>query len=355
MSLEWEECRELPLGTNYAQAVWIYNKLYVGAMLTEGKRRDHARLYIYSRYQNSWSTVDTPVYYFAMTTYNSKLVIVNGREFISNDESGPLTDKVLTINEELDRWEEVEGVPHMNTKRCATCVVSVGHYLIVAGGYIDSGMSDIVEVFNGCQWMYGTSLPVSSVEMKSVVHGNVWYLMGGRNQKRNVFCTSLEDFQSKKPDTSSEPLIVWKLLGSRLPYERSSPAIFGNRLIAIGGENDFPGSQISTSTIHAYSDHTKSWVHVGDLPQRLHSSCTVVLPTGELVVIGGMIGYGTKSKKVYMSIFKGRCKGYQKVMHDELVSWTKTKLSWLLLSAQGNLRNRVVSFVIIIFHTKVTR
>ena len=306
MTLEWGDCKELPLGTNYAQAIWIKDELYVGAMLTEGTRRDHARLYIYSRSQNSWSTFDTPVYYFAMTIYKDKLVIVNGREYINNDKRGPVTDKVLTINEELDQWDEVKGVPHMNTKRCATCVVGVDSYLIVAGGYTDNGFeSDIVEVFNGCQWVYGTNLPVSSVEMKSVVHGGVWYLMGGRNQKRNVFCTSLEDFQSKMPGTSSEPLIVWKILGSQLPYKRSSPATFGNRIIAIGGKNDFPGSRISTSTIHAYSDHTKSWVHVGDLPQRLHGSCTVVLPTGELMVIGGMNGYGTKSKKVYMSTFKG--------------------------------------------------
>ena len=308
MSLEWEECKELPLGTNYAQAVWRKDKLWVGAMLTEGKRRDHARLYVYSRHQNDWNTVDTPVYYFAMATHMDKLVIVNGREFISNDISGPLTDKVLTISEELDQCEEVEGVPPMNTKRSATCVVSVGRYLIVAGGYIESGMSDIVEVFNGHQWAYGTSLPVSSVELKSVVHNGDWCLMGGRNQKRNVFCTSLEDFQNSEPDASSIPVIVWKTFGSRLPYERSSPAVFGNRLIAVGGENNFPGSQVSTSTIHAYSEHTKSWVHVGDLPndQRLHSSCTVVLPTGELMVIGGMIGYTTKSRHVYISTLKGK-------------------------------------------------
>ena len=200
----------------------------------------------------------------------------------------------------------------MNTKRCATCVVSVGRYLIVAGGYIESGMSDIVEVFNGHQWVYGTSLPISSVEMKSVVLKDEWYLMGGRNQKRNVFCTNLEDFQNCKSDTSSDPVIVWKKLGSQLPYERSSPAVFGNTLIAVGGENNFPGSQVSTSTIHAYSEYTKSWVHVGDLPQRLHSSCTVVLPTGELMVIGGMIGYTTKSRHVYMSTLKGKHKSYQK-------------------------------------------
>ena len=310
MSLEWDECKEFPLGSNDAQAVWRKGKLWVGAMLTEGERRDHARLYIYSRDQNDWNTVDTPVYYFAMTTHMDRLVIVSGRQFISNVESGPLTDKVLTIDEELDRWKEMEAVPHMNTKRCATCVVSVGHYLIVAGGYIESGRSDIVEVFNGHQWVYGTSLPYSSVEMKSVIYNGEWYLMGGRYQKRNVFCTSLEDFQKCKPMSTSNPVIVWKILSSQLPYERSSPAIFGNRLIAIGGESDFPGSRVPTSTIHAYSEHTKSWVHIGDLPDelRLHSSCAVVLPTRELMVIGGMIGHGysTKSRHVYLSTLKGR-------------------------------------------------
>ena len=281
-------------------------------MLTEGTRRDHARLYIYSPSQNSWNTVNTPVYYFAMTTYRDQLVIVNGRKFINNDESGPLTDKVLTMNEDLDQWEEMERIPHMNTKRCATSVISVGYHLIVAGGYIASGMSDIVEVFEGHQWVYGTNLPVSSVEMKSVVHDSVWYLMGGRNQKQTVFCTSLKAFQSTVNCANSEPSIVWKNLGRQLLYERSSPAIFGNRLVAIGGRSDFPGSKISTLTIHAYSPSTNSWIHVGDLPQRLHSSCTVVLPSGELMVIGGMIGFGTKSRKVYKSTFKGMFYNYHK-------------------------------------------
>ena len=296
------------MGANDAQAIWIKEELYVGAVLTEGTRRDHARIYIYSRYLNSWTTIDTPVYYFAMTTYIDKLVIVSGRKFINCDETGPLTDGVLTLHEESHQWEEVEGVPHMNTKRCATCVVSVGCYLIVAGGYIESGMSNIVEVFDGHQWVFGTNLPLVIVEMKGVVHDGVWYLMGGRNQEQNVLCASLEAFQSKavcKHGTNSEPSIIWKYLGRQLPYKRSSPAIFGTRLVAVGGKNDFPGSQVSTSTIHAYSENTNSWVHTGDLPQRLHSSCTVVLPTGELMVIGGMIGYGTKSRKVYVSTFKG--------------------------------------------------
>ena len=282
------------------------DKLYVGAMLTTGTRRDHARLYIFDPANDIWNVMNTPVYYFAMTTYNNDLIIVNGRQYIGNETSGPLTDKVLSFNCE---WEEVQGVPTMNTKRCATSVVNHRHYLVVAGGYVDSGMSDIVEIFNGQLWVFGTSLPHPSVEMKSILHDGQWYLMGGRNQERNVYYVDLDSLISRaayKPNGLTEPSAsVWKKL-PHMPYKRSSPAVFGKRLVAVGGKPDLPGSFISSSAIHAYCAETRLWVLVGHLPNRLHSSCTVVLPNGELMVIGGMVGYDTKLNKVHRASLTGK-------------------------------------------------
>lgn len=49
--------------------------------------------------------------------------------------------------------------------------------------------------------------------------------------------------------------------------------------MAVGGEG-------SRSDILSYSPHTQSWVKVGDLPVGLSSTCSIVLPTGELLVMG---------------------------------------------------------------------
>ena len=319
VSLRWEKCKDLRLGTNYAQAVWIEEtgKLYVGAMLTTGTRRDHARLYIYDPVKDTWDEVDTPVYYFAMTKYENDLVIVNGRRYIDTEHSGPLTDKVLSFN---SQWQPVQGVPAMNTERCATSAVSHGQYLIVAGGYINVGMCDLVEVFNGQQWTFVSSLPGCGVEMKSVVLEDKWYLVGGREQGSNVYFATFESLKHESHyGSTSGNVSTWKKL-PQLLYERSSPAVFGQRLITVGGINKWPGQPISTTTISAYCPKTESWIYVGDLPQRLHSSCVVVLPTGELIVIGGMDGFTSRLKVVNKLTLCGKF-NYDACMSENYGSW----------------------------------
>ena len=53
------------------------------------------------------------------------------------------------------------------------------------------------------------------------------------------------------------------------------PAVLREQLITVGGG----------SAIHAYSPSTKFWVHVGDLPIACDATCTLVLPTGGLLVV----------------------------------------------------------------------
>ena len=52
--------------------------------------------------------------------------------------------------------------------------------------------------------------------------------------------------------------------------------------------------------------HTKSWVHVGDMPVGLHFTRTAVLPTGDLIVMGsGGAWYGTSTEScVYKTSLK---------------------------------------------------
>ena len=64
------------------------------------------------------------------------------------------------------------------------------------------------------------------------------------------------------------------------PHAHSSTAVFGGRLIAVGDK--YP----SSTNIHAYFFHTNSWIHVGDTPFDISNTCSLVLPTGELMVMG---------------------------------------------------------------------
>ena len=50
--------------------------------------------------------------------------------------------------------------------------------------------------------------------------------------------------------------------------------------------------RVRTPIAHAYFPSNVSWVHVGDLPLACYSTCALVLPKGELLVIAGDSEYG---------------------------------------------------------------
>ena len=279
--LKWRECWSLPVRMRDAQAVWLGDKLYVGGGATTGSRRDMARLYIYTSTTDTWSYINTPVCSFALVTYHSQLVLVGGWVLVGDGRVGSVTNKLWTLTEH-DQWRET--LPPMTTKRYSLSAVEFADRILVAGGWNDKGRSiDFVEVYNGYYWAETRRLPKPFHYMKSTVLNGHWYLMGGYEQEEEVYYASLDSLIVTY--RSKSLLSVWKRLSNVL----SSTTVFGNRLIAVGGGDP------ASSSIHAYSPHTQSWVHVGDMPVELDSTCTAVLPTGDLMVIGGRSGTSIKS------------------------------------------------------------
>ena len=261
-----------------AQAVWLGGKLYVGGRVT-GSRRDGARLYVYTGPTTTWRKINTPVYWFSLITYQSQLVLVGGKEYVGEGRGGPVTNKLWILTEH--EWKET--LPSMTTKRhSASAVVFADNILVVAGGDDDKGrVIDIVEVYNSHHWAEAQCLPKPCYRMKSTVLSGHWYLMGGVGPGKEVYYTSLNSLVASCRPRKKHLPFVWKRL-TNVPCEYFSAAVFGNRLIAVGA-----GYSQSNSSIHAYSPHTQSWVHMGDMPVELYSTCTSVLPTGKLMVIGG--------------------------------------------------------------------
>ena len=231
-----------------AQAVWLGDKLYVGGGWTSGSRRDTAGLYVHSpTTDTAWSNIDTPVYYFALVTYHSQLVLVGGREFVGEhkwrDVPLAVTNKLWTLTEH-DQWRET--LPPMTTERFRASAVEFADNILVAGGEDDDNWRniDIVEVYNGHHWAEAQCLPKPCCRMKSTLLNGHWYLMGGEGQGFKVYYASLDSLvASCRP--SEKPLpSVWKRLPD-VPHVYSSTAVFGNRLIAIGG------GYSPSSSIHA--------------------------------------------------------------------------------------------------------
>ena len=291
--LKWRECSELPVRMSDAQAVWLGDKLYVGGGVTMlGSQRNEARLYIYTPTTDTWSHIDTPVYRFALITYQSQLVLVGGVEYVGEGRVGPVTDKLWTLTEH-GQWRET--LPPMRTKRWGASAVEFAGNILVAGGNDDVEIdTDIVEVYNGHHWAKAQSPHKACRDKKSTVLNGHWYLMGGDRQGKQVYYASLDSLVASCQPSEKPLPSVWKRL-PHVPHERSSIAVVGNRLISVGG-----GVLFGSSSIHAYSPHTQSWGYVGDMPVGRFDTCTAVLPTGELMVIGGSL-----EPRVHKASFNG--------------------------------------------------
>ena len=290
-TLEWRPCTKLPAGICDAQAVVLNNKVYIGG----GDTLDDTAIYTYDLTKDRWETLHGPTRYSALTTYHNKLLLVGGREA----STGQTTNQLWVFEEGEQTW--TQPLPPMPTRRRRAAAVSIQDHLIVAGGY-DSKHLDTVEVFDGQQWVTADPLPVSCCNMKSASHDGDYYLMGGWGQDTSVFYTSLQSLVDKatqhpptSPTNTDQPS-VWKTLPNT-PHQRSSTAIFGGALVAVGGHPN-------RSSLHLYSHITQSWLPTGEMPVGVHSNCTVTLPTGEMMVIGGVTSNTLWSPHVYKALAK---------------------------------------------------
>ena len=227
---------------------------------------------------DSCDLLNTPTEDYTLTIYNSQLVLVGGRNPITLN----LTDELCVLDADQQHWNQ--SLPSMPIKCCQSSAVSTDHHLIVAGGLDDDlDPLDVVQVYDGHQWRRVEPLPKAGYLMKSNLLKGIWYLAGGDEQEREVFCTSLHSLiDSTSLDRNRQPS-VWKKLPNA-PLEWCTPVTIGKQLAAVGGSS---GGHSYSSAIYLYSNHTNAWMYVGDLPVACHSTCTVVLPKGELLTVGG--------------------------------------------------------------------
>ena len=125
---------------------------------------------------------------------------------------------------------------------------------------------------------------------------------GGDAQEREIIFTSLHSLRaSKSLNVPARQTSVWKSL-TNVPLKWSTLVIIGNQLITVGGHS-------CSSSMYVYSHSTNSWVYVWDLPLACHSTCTIALPTEELLVVGGEKACGP-SFHTFRANKKGECRSY---------------------------------------------
>ena len=269
--LKWECCTELPVGMRDAQAVVLGNKVFVGGGFTPIDALD-SNVYVCEFPGDiTWRTLEHSTRFAALTTYQERLVLVGGESPCTGAPSNQ-----LWMLEDEQSW--TQPLPSMPTPRSRASAMSFRQYLVVVGGV----GYDVIEVYNGQQWARADTLPRRCFFMKSTLHDGFLYLTGGENQGKSIFQFSLQTLTLHSPKKYA-------------PHEWCSVTAFGRALVTVGGwDNE------QKNSLHMYDPITQSWEHVGEMPEAVDCTCTVTLPSGEMLVIGGRTAVTVHSTLVYI-------------------------------------------------------
>ena len=254
--------------------------VYVGGGFTRSAD-DGYLIQQYSPTDDAWYTLPpAPVCLFAMGDLNGQLVIVGGKT--GQDD---VTGKVHSLNSSTQKW--VESIAPMSTARSKPAVFSQPSCLTVVGGADQRGkhLSD-VEIFmpHTSQWHKTTSpAPSPLYNMTTTVINNKCFIAEYYSTKVYQLCVSL---QQTTTDSTNTPQVIteWTNLCD-LPHSGCGLGSINRCLLAVGGSGG--GLFDSITTTLGFSPITNTWKTVGELPEPRLYCTTVLLPTGELLVMGG--------------------------------------------------------------------
>ena len=260
MKLTWRQGRPAPVVIAASQ----------GSAVVHGSTAYFSRfhdVYSYTVPGNKWTKLPECKYkHFAMAVINDALTTIGGM-----DHQYAATNKLLRSGR---LWEEV--LPPMPTKRDYPAAANTPTHLVVAGGSLKGGIAT-VEVLNTetLQWSTASSLPEGVWYPQMTICGGCLYLAANKSK---VFSCSVE-YLLKSSDGDS----VWTRLASIPVLGDSTLTTLRGRVLAIGGRD----SCKYTREIRCYDVATNSWSVIDEIPTLRSSVLAAVLPSNELVVVGG--------------------------------------------------------------------
>ena len=276
----------MPRGTFYCHVVIINGVVYVGGGEVIGVLEYHPG-------SGEWSKLPTPpVVHFALASLNGQLVLVGG--------SGDGEGKILRV------WDGVRGgwtrggwtqpYPAMPTRRSSSAAVGYQHYVIVACGDKNGGV-DTVEVLDGSshRWYSAQPVPIGGHVMSSVVIGDHWYLSSyyWNDNKSHIFTAHLPTLVSSAVSADrTNSASIWQELPTPPVCDPTLLALQNYLLLVGGGELEHD--------LHHYDPLAKKYSQCGQLPVGMWGPSCAVLPSGELMVVGGMVEVGRFSKQVWI-------------------------------------------------------
>ena len=284
LPLKWRRGKDIPIAGNMygVNTVVIHGTVYCGS---GSITCDY--VVQYNPESGEWSMLPRPqgLQGFAMTSLNGQLVLV-GNHFEGDDQ------RITVWDSGCREW--VHPYPPMPTGRSMSAAVGYQNYLIVACGYVKRDTVEVLDSSSG-RWYSAQPVPVGGQTMSSAVIGDHWYLSstrGWKDGKEHIFWAHLPTLISSATSPHTNTASVWHELPPAV-----DPTLFAlqGHLLLVGGEGGY------VQELHRYDPETKQWRECGQLPVGMAAPCCAVLPSGELMVAGGITGdTRTYSKRTWI-------------------------------------------------------
>ena len=258
----------------------------------------------YNSNSKKWSELPKyPYIYSSLAVVNGQLTAIGGSEDWRNKHT--YTNKLFSLR---GNWSDV--FPPMPTKRRSTTAVTSKEHLIVTGGSTgpyDSDNISTVEVMDTKTLVWST---VASLELphpyylpSSTICGDQIYMLGGDDDKDKtksvLTCSQTELLPCIQSSSSSSSSSVWHRVADVPAYYSTCAAVNGQLLAVGGSEEDYK----ATAAIHKYNQRTNTWDYISDMPMARYDCLVAVLPTNEMMVVGGWNSSGVDINKVEIASF----------------------------------------------------
>ena len=280
LPLKWRRGKDLPFETYHYHVVILNGMVYVGG----GNTISEYDVLQYNPRSGEWSKLPiSPVNGFAMTSLNNQLVLVGNH--------GGGKDRITVWDSTSGGWGH--PYPAMPTGRSCSAAVGYQNCLIVACGFRDMDTVEVLDSSSG-RWYSAQPVPMGGDKMSSAVIGDHWYLSSSRwiDGQPHIFSVHLPTLISGATSAAqTNTTSIWQ--------ELPTPPVGSPPLLALQSHLLLVGGNAKVQKLHRYDPQAKKWRECGQLPVGITGSSCAVLPSGELMVVGGLMKSGY-SKQVWI-------------------------------------------------------
>ncbi len=284
--LEWRQGTDAPcVMTRSSDAVMCGSFVYM-------RPNTERQLYVYNIEGDTWTKLlPSPTTHCTLANVKNTLVVIGGF-----NQNGMKTNKLYNLSTADMNYKWFETYPPMPTTRDSATAASDRNYLVVAGG-IGKSYLETVEVLcvDSKQWFEAAGLPSALFSASAAICNGHLYILGGSvtldTITHSVFTCSVRslvkghgDWGTGGEDAEGGAVRDAWVRGPAVPSTKSTCVSFHDRVLAVGGKDE---SGSPSNKIWTYERGSEKWVVLGECLQARSQCYAFVLPSNELMVVGG--------------------------------------------------------------------